>query len=59
MDSEITWTGDSPPPGSARAMEMGCRCPVLDNARGKGSPMWGGFIIMADCPLHGGDDGDA
>ncbi len=46
---------DTPPnPGSDAALDQGCRCPVMDNAHGKGS-MYGpdAFWISADCPLHG------
>ena len=42
-------------PGSDAAVAAGCRCPVMDNARGRGylgQP--GVFVMMADCPLHGG-----
>ena len=46
-----------PTPGSDEALDLGCRCPVLDNAHGKGFP-WGdtnpAFWIAEDCPLHGG-----
>lgn len=57
-------TDDVPTPGSAEAVAQGCRCPVIDNARGKG--LGGGevrhpsgrpmFVYDADCPLHGGGD---
>lgn len=43
-------------PGSPEAMDAGCRCPVLDNARGKGSMADGaryGWLVNSDCPLHG------
>jgi len=45
-------------PGSDEAVEAGCTCPVLDNARGKG---WQGgesddgkpiYWISEGCPLH-------
>lgn len=46
-----------PNPGSREAKEAGCRCPSLDNARGrgvftdeKGVPQ---FWITDGCPLHG------
>lgn len=40
----------SPPnPGSDAALEMGCKCPVLDNGHGKGS---GPFWITEGCPVH-------
>ena len=46
-----------PNPGSDAAIDAGCRCPVLDNAHGRGFP-WPGvdgnsFWINADCPIHG------
>lgn len=46
-----------PNPGSDEAVEQGCTCPVLDNARGRGA--WGSSVENAifwrreDCPLHG------
>jgi hypothetical protein len=46
-----------PNPGSDEALDLGCSCPVLDNAHGRG--IWTGnglepaFWISADCPLHG------
>ncbi len=47
-------------PGSPEAVDAGCRCPVLDNARGRG--YLGGvkssdgstvYVYSGDCPLHG------
>lgn len=43
-----------PNPGSDKALDMGCRCPVLDNSYGRGyygQP--GRFVINASCPVHG------
>lgn len=49
-----------PNPGSDEAMDLGCVCPVLDNAHGKG--YMGGvttkegnlvFVMRVDCKLHG------
>ena len=46
-----------PNPGSDEARELGCRCPVLDNAHGRGA--WGTsgddavFWTSETCPLHG------
>ena len=37
-------------PGSDKAIELGCTCPVLDNGHGRGS---GPFWKTVDCPLHG------
>lgn len=43
-------------PGSDAAVEAGCTCAVMDNARGAGvkilgeGPFW---WIEGDCPLHG------
>lgn len=51
--------GRNPNPGSDKAIEKGCNCPVLDNAHGKG--YMGGvkdkngkliFIYSTDCPIH-------
>lgn len=48
------------PPGSNVAREKGCKCPILDNARGKG--YLGGvqdssgktmYVISEACELHG------
>lgn len=44
----------APNPGSDEAIAKGCKCPVLDNAHGRGylgKP--GIFVLSADCPLHG------
>lgn len=42
-------------PGSPEAIKAGCKCPVMDNANGKGIP-WGAdgpiFWIDPDCKLH-------
>lgn len=43
-----------PTPGSDEAIKMGCTCPVMDNAHGKGF-IWDNelcFIYNADCPVH-------
>lgn len=47
-----------PAPGSREALELGCRCAVLDNARGRGMLIDGRvhYWITASCPLHGGID---
>jgi len=48
-----------PNPGSDEAIEQGCRCPRLDNAKGRGA--WGSegedavFWITPSCPLHGAE----
>jgi hypothetical protein len=47
-------TKGTPKPGSDAALARGCRCPVLDNAHGRGA--WGSdslFWIAQNCPLHG------
>jgi len=47
---------DNPKPGTVEARSAGCTCPVIDNHYGRG---WGGdgerygWIMQADCPLHG------
>lgn len=47
---------DQPNPGSVKAVEMGCRCAIIDNHFGKGIPTKKGrmFWINISCPLHGG-----
>jgi len=43
------------PPGSNKALNKGCTCPVLDNSHGKGylSGIRGGlFWISEVCPIH-------
>lgn len=44
---------DAPNPGSAEALAAGCKCPVLDNAHGRG---WMGqpgvFVFTVGCPVH-------
>lgn len=42
-----------PNPGSDKAIEMGCTCPVLDNAHGRGyMGNTEAFVMVVDCPLH-------
>lgn len=50
MDKE-----EIPNPGSDEAVEQGCRCPRLDNGRGRGFEIHGEtcFWINEGCPLHG------
>lgn len=52
----------NPAPGSIAAGNLGCLCPVLDNAHGRG--YLGGvkdrsgktvYVIRDDCPMHGID----
>ena len=40
-------------PGSDKAIEKGCICPVVDNNYGRGYIIPGQFVIVEDCPLHG------
>ena len=52
-----------PNPGSDEALDMGCTCPVLDNAHGRGAWGSGGddddspavFWMSMDCPIHAKD----
>lgn len=44
-------------PGSPEAVEIGCRCPVLDNGHGQGSGYKDSngdpaFWINEECPIH-------
>lgn len=45
----------TPTPGSDAAVALGCTCPRMDNAHGRGA--WGSdgdvFFMSGDCPLHG------
>ncbi len=42
-----------PKPGSDAAIKRGCKCPVLDNAHGKGVMGLGkDYWITEGCPLH-------
>lgn len=44
-----------PTPGSNQAIEQGCKCPILDNANGRGyMGVDGVFVINETCPVHGG-----
>ena len=44
-----------PTPGSDDAVDVGCVCAILDNNHGKGwKGVHGIFVIMENCPLHGG-----
>lgn len=46
-----------PNPGSPEAVKLGCRCPVLDNAHGKGyMGIEALFVYSASCPIHNSDD---
>lgn len=50
--TEITAT--IAPPGSPEAVKLGCTCPILDNAHGRGARATIGTLywISADCPIH-------
>ncbi len=43
-----------PNPGSAKAVALGCTCPVMDNHHGDGIPTEDGpeFWLTEGCPLH-------
>lgn len=45
---------DTPNPGSDAAIAIGCKCPVMDNGRGRGyMGLAGLFVYSMDCPVHG------
>lgn len=45
---------NTPNPGSNEAVNKGCTCPIMDNARGRGyMGIPGQFVMSAGCPLHG------
>lgn len=42
------------PPGSDRAIEKGCTCPVMDNGHGNGyMGQKNVYVMNENCPLHG------
>lgn len=45
---------DVPNPGSDEAIELGCACPVLENAHGREGTLSRirGWIIRVGCPVH-------
>ena len=50
---------DTPTPGSPKAVEQGCTCPVIDNRYGRGiRDDRDEFWIACQCPLHGFDAED-
>lgn len=58
MASEPTTTALPPPPGSAASLALGCTCPVIDNAHGRGyMGRPGMFVYSAGCPVHGSQFG--
>lgn len=43
-----------PNPGTPKAIQMGCTCPVMDNCYGRGyMGMRGMYIYNSQCPVHG------
>jgi hypothetical protein len=50
-------TSAVPNPGSDAAIAIGCKCPVMDNGRGRGIWTANGvtFWISAECPVHCGN----
>lgn len=45
---------DTPNPGSDAAIAIGCKCPVMDNGRGRGyMGLAGLFVYSGACPVHG------
>ena len=44
-----------PLPGTEKAQDQGCTCPVIDNHYGDGRPVGDErhYVIAADCSLHG------
>jgi len=50
---------EPPAPGSDEAVNRGCTCPVIDNARGVGYlGVPGVFVYTKGCPLHDDTDSD-
>lgn len=51
--NKMEGTTDTPAPGSDAAVRQGCRCPVMDNCRGKGyMGQAGEYVISESCPIH-------
>lgn len=49
---------NTPNPGSAEAIAIGCSCPRIDNGHGRGSGFKNddgspAFWVRGDCPVHG------
>ena len=42
----MTDNNDKPSPGSDEAVEKGCRCPVMDNCRGRGANEIEGLLCL-------------
>jgi len=56
LERPMSDTSPDPKPGTDEALDAGCRCPVLDNAHGRGRPGPDGepeWWVNFDCPLHG------
>jgi len=52
----MTTEAGVPNPGSDEAVAIGCTCPVMDNARGKGYMCIPDYYwISGDCPVHNTD----
>ncbi len=48
-----------PRPGTPEAIDLGCTCPVLDNAFGRGylgNGLRYGWVYNVDCAVHGGGE---
>lgn len=45
----------TPNPGSDEALDLGCKCPIIDNNHGR-FPVMGedGYWINEACPIHSG-----
>ena len=52
----MTTEAGVPNPGSDEAVAIGCTCPVMDNARGKGHMCIPDYYwISGGCPVHNTD----
>lgn len=50
-------TNAVPPPGSIEAINKGCTCPIMDNAKGAGyMGIPGMYIYTCGCPIHAPND---
>lgn len=57
-EREVNEVEKTPSPGSQEALNLGCLCAVIDNCYGRGYRfMKGVYVMVAECPLHGDNDG--
>lgn len=55
METGLIDNVSNPNPGSQEAIKVGCTCPVMDNAGGRGIDFGGEILFWMNslCPIHG------